>query len=200
MTSTKAVTTKIFITSEWKRQKSFIARKFELRKWQGNEPLLNDSDLPDKTKLQGLNRDKNKDTLTLTFDKETKPVTKRDVLHTVNSIYDPLGLIEPVKTIGKHLYREACDLERRWDKTLPAEFQKQWKKWIHGLDTVQIERLITTVLQSIQFVNLHMFGDSSEISTATARIVVIKQPSYINSGVIVSRARICKTGSSNAQT
>ena len=73
---------------------------------------LKDPDLPDKPKLLGLNWDKRKDTLTFTFNKETKPVTKRDVFHTVNSIYDPFGLIEPLRIFGKHLYREACDLER----------------------------------------------------------------------------------------
>ena len=89
---------------------------------------MNDCDLPNKTKLLGLSWDKRKDTLTFTFNKEIKPVTKQDVLHTVNSIYDPLGLIEPLKIIGKHLYRDACDIERRWDKVLPPEFQNQWKK------------------------------------------------------------------------
>ena len=62
--------------------------------------------------------------LTFTFNKETKSMMKRDVLHTVNSIYDPLGLIEPLRIFGKHLYREACDLERCWDKILPPELQK----------------------------------------------------------------------------
>ena len=106
----------------------FKSGKFELRKWQNNEETLNDCDLPHKTKLLGLNWDKRKDTLTFTFNKEIKPVTKRDVLHTVNSIYDPLGLIEPLEIIVKHLYRGAWDIERRWDKVLPPEFQNQWKK------------------------------------------------------------------------
>ena len=104
--------------------KIFKHGKFELRKWQSNESPLNDPDLPDKTKLLGLNWDKRKDTLTFTFNKETKPMTKRDFLHTVNSIYDPLGLIEPLRIFGKHLYREACDPERCRDKILPPEFQK----------------------------------------------------------------------------
>ena len=82
----------------------FKRGKFELRKWQSNEETLNDCDLPDKTKLMGLNWDKRKDMLTFTFNKEIKPATKQDVLHTVNSIHDPLGLIEPLKIIGKHLY------------------------------------------------------------------------------------------------
>ena len=155
---------------------------------------MNDCDLPNKTKLLGLNWDKRKDTLTFTFNKEIKPVTKRDVLHTVNFIYDPLGLIEPLKIIGKHLYRDACDTERRCDKVLPPEFQNQWKKWIHGLDTVCIPRSITNVLQPIKYIDLHMFGDSSQIASAMTGIAVISQLSKETSGIVASRARIAKRG------
>ena len=115
----------------------FKRGKFELRKWRSNESSLNDPDLPDKTKLLGLNWDKRNYTLTFTFNKETKPMMKQDVLHTGNSIYDPLRIF------GKHLYREACDLERCWDKILPPAFQKQWKKWMGRLDTICILRSIT---------------------------------------------------------
>ena len=172
----------------------FKRGKFELRKWQSNESSLNDPDLPNETKLLGLNWNKRKDTLTFSFNKETRPVTKRDVLHTVNSIYDPLGLIEPLRIFGKHLYREACDLERCWDKILPPEFQKQWKKWMGRLDNICIPRSITTVLEPIQWIDLHMFGDSSEMASATSGIAVIKHPSQITSGILSSRARVANRG------
>ena len=172
MTSTKGVTTNKSFREE--AIEIFKSGKFESRKWQSNKETLNDCDLPNKTKLLGLNWDKRKDALTFTFNKEIKPVTQQDVLHTVNSIYDPLSLIEPLKIIDKHLYRDACDIERCWDKVLPPKFQNQWKGWIHGLDTVCIPRSITNVLQPVKYINLHMFGDSSRIASATTRIAVIK--------------------------
>ena len=142
----------------------FKRGKFKLRKWQSDEETLNDCDLPNETKLLGLNWDKRKDMLTI--NKEMyKPVPKRDILHTV-------------------------DIERCLDKVLPPEFQNQWKKWIHGLDTVCIPRSITSVLQPIKYIDLHMFGDSSQIASATTGIAVISQLSKETSGIVASWARI----------
>ena len=90
----------------------------------------------------------------------------------------------------KHLYREACDLERCWDKILSPEFQKQWNKWIGRLDAIRI----TTILQPIQWIDFHMCGDSSGMASATSGIAVIKQPSQITSGILSSRARVAKRG------
>ena len=39
-----------------------------------------------------------------------------------------------------------------------------------------------------------MFGDSSEMASATLGIAVIKHPSQITSGILSSRARVAKRG------
>ena len=41
--------------------------------------------------------------------KELETVTKRLMLKTLASIYDPPGIISPMLVEGKHLYREAVD-------------------------------------------------------------------------------------------
>ena len=57
-----------------------------------------------------------------------------------------------------------------------------------------IPRSITTVLGPIQWIDLHMFGDFSEMASATSGIAVIKHPSKITSGILSSRARVAKRG------
>ena len=126
----------------------FKRGKFDLRKWQSNELSFNDPNLPDEIKLLGLNWDKRKDTLTFTFSKETKPVTKRDILHTVNSIHDRLGLIESVRIFSKHSYGEACDLERRWDKYYLQSYKSSETNACR-LVAICITRSITIVLEPI---------------------------------------------------
>ena len=37
---------------------------------------------------------------------ETKPYTRRGVLSTINSLYDPLGFVGPVTVQGKAILRE----------------------------------------------------------------------------------------------
>ena len=61
------------------------------------------------------------------------------------------------------------------------------KKWIHGLDPVCIPRSITSVLQPIKYIDLHIFGDSSQIASATTRIAE-------TGGIVASWARIAKRG------
>ena len=68
------------------------------------------------------------------------------------------------------------------------------EKWIDGLDTACIPRSITNVLQPIKYIDLHMFGDSSQIASATTGIAVISQLFEETSGIVASRARIAKRG------
>ena len=62
------------------------------------------------------------------------------------------------------------------------------------LDTICIPRSIATVSEPIQWIDLHMVGDSSEIASATSVIAVIEHPSQISSGILSSRARVTKRG------
>ena len=57
-----------------------------------------------------------------------------------------------------------------------------------------IPRSITSVLQPIKYIDLHMFGDSSQIASATTGIAIISQLSKETSGIVASRARIGKWG------
>lgn len=70
---------------------------------------LKDLDLEgDTTMIQrslGLSWDLTNDTLTYRIAVEDKPYTRRGVLSTVNSIFDPLGIIAPVTVYGKFLLR-----------------------------------------------------------------------------------------------
>lgn len=69
------------------------------------------------------------DTFTFAISEEKKPFTRRGVLSTVNSIFDPLGMVAPVTIEGKSLLRalsvDTCD----WDAPLPEEKLKQWESW-----------------------------------------------------------------------
>ena len=62
-----------------------------------------------EAKLLGLPWDKVEDTLAVTFSGDSHEATKRDVLRSLASIYDPLGVASPVTLVGKMVFREACD-------------------------------------------------------------------------------------------
>lgn len=93
-------------------------------------------------------------------------VTKRTVLRAMASIYDPLGLIQPViiefKLFFQKLYKEKLD----WDTQLPDELLKEWQSLVDGLaefDEISFDRYFgikdRTDLDSIE---LHGFSDASD--------------------------------------
>ena len=104
---------------------------FKLHKWHSNETNLETNDLnsekelnfakehlgtkANETKILGLNWDKQRDTFRVEIPTENQPLTKRNVLKTLASIYHPLGFISPVILIGKILFRNLCDLSIPWD-------------------------------------------------------------------------------------
>lgn len=65
-----------------------------------------------------------------------RPFTKRGVLSTINTIFDPLGVVSPVTLAGRLIQRSiipgkeresACLQQCGWDDQLPEHFAKAWK-------------------------------------------------------------------------
>ena len=67
----------------------------------------------------GLAWDLNYDTLTFNSPIQGNPFTKRGLLSTVNSLFDPLGLISPVVIHGRVLMREITEESVDWNQPLP---------------------------------------------------------------------------------
>ena len=83
-----------------------------------------------ETKVLGLTWNKKEDNLCFYFDeirsKFTKNPTKREVIHAVASIYDPLGLINPIVVKLKTFFQKVCLEKIDWDDYLNEELQKEW--------------------------------------------------------------------------
>ena len=68
-----------------------------------------------ETKLLGVKWNKDEDVLFVVFPKLETPVTKRTVLSTLASIYDPLGLVSPGVLTAKVISLDICDHKLSWD-------------------------------------------------------------------------------------
>lgn len=78
-------------------------------------------------KTLGLEWDIEKDLLYTIIDIPIKPFTRRGLLSSLNSIYDPLGVCNPVSNTGKCLVREimsSCEGVQDWDRELPPDYRK----------------------------------------------------------------------------
>ena len=78
--------------------------KLSFGKWKSNIEALNDDKERAKTKLLGVGWNQEDDTFAVEIEiNETATITKRAMLNTLASIYDPLGLMSPILVEGRHI-------------------------------------------------------------------------------------------------
>ena len=68
-----------------------------------------------------------------------KPFTRRGILSTVASIYDPLGCLAPFILLGKLILQHMCKENCKWDQSLSKELTPQWERWL--LELPKFEKL-----------------------------------------------------------
>lgn len=95
-----------------------------------------------------------------------RETTRRGVLATVSSIFDPLGIAAPFTLSGRQILQELCRLELGWDEPLPLHLEDMWRKWTEGfpkLADFQIDRcLVPEGFGDCSDVQVHHFSDASE--------------------------------------
>lgn len=64
---------------------------------------------------------------------DTRVQTKRDILSSLNSIFDPLGFLGPVVIKGKVFLQELWQLKINWDEKLPSDIQNRWRLFVESL-------------------------------------------------------------------
>jgi hypothetical protein len=139
--------------------------------------------LPEQRTL-GVGWDLNQDAFVISVELQEKPWTRRGVLSTINSIYDPTGLVAPVVLGGRLIQREVIqkqnedddkDSAKYWDQILPDAQRGRWNLWretLEALNQISIPRCFTpkdfgdTVERT-----LHVFSDASEVAIGSISYV-----------------------------
>ena len=62
-----------------------------------------------------------------------RPLTRRGILSSVSSLYDPLVFIAPVVLAGMQILQQMCVDGAHWDDPLPVSFHKKWQCWFRNL-------------------------------------------------------------------
>ena len=118
-------------------------------------------------------------------------LTKRGILSTIFSIYDPLFLISPALVLGKHLFQEACKLELEWDEPLPPALETSWKRWLNSvkkLNNLLIPRCYNT--QSYSNVQLHMFADGSQLAYGCVAYLRFENNTAVKCTLVIAKVRL----------
>ena len=91
-------------------------------------------------------------------------MSRRGMLSTIASIFDPLGLLSPIILVGRLILQQTCR-GLGWDDELPDQIQREWQQWIDEVNSLSLIR-IDRCLQPKEFgdvthVELHTFADAS---------------------------------------
>lgn len=96
---------------------------------------------------------------------EEKPLTRRGLLSTVCSVYDPLGFVSPFVLRAKILFQELCRNKCGWDDPMPSEVKDQWSRWLQDVPLIQnldVPRCLKPEGFEVESAELHHFADASE--------------------------------------
>ncbi|XP_044136507.1 uncharacterized protein LOC122928083 [Bufo gargarizans] len=162
---------------------------------------LKDLDLgtesPPLQRSLGLSWDLKTDSFTFRVSREEKPFTKRGVLSTVNSLYDPLGFVAPIIMQGKAFLRQITTEQEQidWDVLLPDEKRMQWKVWKDSL--LELEQLyisrpyVFVSLSATKWRELCVFSDASTMAIAAVtylRVIDTEGQSHV--GFIMGKSKL----------
>jgi len=93
-----------------------------------------------------------------------KPLTRRGILSTVSSVYDPLGVAALFLLRGRRIL-QLCKENIGWDDAIPDELRMQWEMWrseLPLLEMVEVPRCFKRKgMVSLKKIELHHFSDAS---------------------------------------
>ena len=100
--------------------------------------------------------------------------TRRGVLSSVASVFDPLGMTSPLILYGKLINQELCRLQIGWDDDLPPTILASWVEWLRELSAARrfvlgIPRCLRPPhISDFVRIEMHHFSDASEVGYGTA--------------------------------
>ena len=116
-------------------------------------------------RVLGVNWDVVTDEFEFTTAMPMKPRTRRGMLSTMNSLFDPLGFVNPIILEARMIYRKLCQQELEWDEPVPEQELRRWEKWLSTLpqlQSVRIPRFIGLKFSNSERCQLHFFADASK--------------------------------------
>ena len=93
----------------------------------------------------------------------TKPATRRGLLSSISSIYDPLGIVSPFILGAKLLLQSLCASKIGWDDELPHSELQQWQIWCSHLPNIACIRVKRCLFQTPDHHSeeMHVFCDAT---------------------------------------
>ena len=121
-----------------------------------------------------------KDHFTFHVSLSEKPFTRRGVVSTIDSVYEPLGLVSPVVLEGKLILQQLVNMGKKannnsplgWADPLPEIMNQRWRGWRDVLSDREKESIPQYYHRrgfgTIKQRGIHAFSDTSKEAIGTA--------------------------------
>lgn len=124
-----------------------------------------------------------------------KPLTRRGILSTVSSIYDPLGIAAPFLLRGKRILQLLCKESIGWDDAIPDELRMRWEMWrseLPLLEKIEVPRCFKLKkMGNLKKVELHHFSDAStEGYGQCSYLRLVDTSNQVNCSLVMGKARV----------
>ncbi|XP_033109301.1 uncharacterized protein LOC117110650 [Anneissia japonica] len=104
------------------------------------------------------------DKFTFNIKVKERPNTRRGILSTTSSVYDPLGFVAPFILVAKMLLQDICTQGLGWDQEVSSQDLSRWTHWLEELPqlrNVSINRCLRPTVGEHKH-DLHVFCDASQ--------------------------------------
>ena len=104
--------------------------------------------------------------------------TKRNVIKAIASIYDPLGLLNPIVVQMKTFFQRLCSAKYGWDDLITNDYLEEWNELVKSLSAIEfisVPRLYCyyDTNDLVFTIELHGFCDASRKHTGVVCIYVL---------------------------
>ena len=134
------------------------------------------------------------DTLSVKVNLSEFPSTRRGILSTIFSVYDPFGLISPAILPAKRIFQLLCQKKYVWDEPLPLDQETLWKKWINDLPLLiacSVPRCFRPSSFFTSSCEMHIFCDGSEIGYGAAAYLRFQnQSDQVHCVLVMAKSRL----------
>ena len=124
-----------------------------------------------------------------------QPLTRRGILSTISSVYDPLGIAAPFLLVGKSILQDLCRTKLSWDEEIGEEYRVRWENWKSQLPTLErfsMERCLKPAnFGTVISRQLHNFSDASSMGYGQVTYLRIEnEKGHIHCAFLMEKARI----------
>ena len=135
------------------------------------------------------------DTFQFRITLQDKPLTRRGILSTVSSVYDPLGFLAPVVLTGRQILQSLCRDKSDWDDPVPDPLRQKWEKWRNSLcclEKLKIQRCFKPhTFGKLQSAELHHFSDASDHGYGQCSYLrLVDDKGQVHCSFVMGKARV----------